>query len=67
MVGGTPYRRRLGCPEHVAYGEGKIVRIVTAAGALQPTTDGIWRMDGYGTVLSIRNGTAPAAPGRSPC
>ncbi|MEU0692153.1 S41 family peptidase [Streptomyces uncialis] len=24
--------------------------------APQPTTDGIWRMDGYGTVLSIRNG-----------
>ncbi|MFF1781374.1 S41 family peptidase [Streptomyces virginiae] len=28
-----------------------------AAGANRPTTDGIWRMDGYGTVLSIRNGT----------
>ncbi|MER0450061.1 S41 family peptidase [Streptomyces sp. Edi4] len=28
-----------------------------AAAAHQPTTDGIWRMDGYGTVLSIRNGT----------
>ncbi|MGW2770790.1 S41 family peptidase [Streptomyces sp. NPDC001275] len=28
-----------------------------AANAHQPTTDGIWRMDGYGTVLSIRNGT----------
>ncbi|MER7485619.1 S41 family peptidase [Streptomyces sp. NPDC126497] len=27
-----------------------------AVGAQQPTTDGIWRMDGYGTVLSIRNG-----------
>ncbi|MFD7840074.1 S41 family peptidase [Streptomyces sp. NPDC059761] len=27
-----------------------------AATAQQPTTDGIWRMDGYGTVLSIRNG-----------
>ncbi|MEV6452641.1 S41 family peptidase [Streptomyces anulatus] len=28
-----------------------------AATAYQPTTDGTWRMDGYGTVLSIRNGT----------
>ncbi|MFF3619251.1 S41 family peptidase [Streptomyces sp. NPDC002467] len=28
-----------------------------AATAQQPTADGIWRMDGYGTVLSIRNGT----------
>ncbi|NEA46745.1 S41 family peptidase [Streptomyces sp. SID10815] len=28
-----------------------------AATAPQPTTDGIWRTDGYGTVLSIRNGT----------
>ncbi|MFJ1862330.1 S41 family peptidase [Streptomyces anulatus] len=28
-----------------------------AATAHQPTTDGTWRMDGYGTVLSIRNGT----------
>ena len=28
-----------------------------AATAQQPITDGIWRMDGYGTVLSIRNGT----------
>ncbi|MET9499667.1 S41 family peptidase [Streptomyces sp. NPDC006552] len=28
-----------------------------AATAHQSTTDGIWRMDGYGTVLSIRNGT----------
>lgn len=28
-----------------------------ATTAHQPTTDGIWRMDGYGTVLSIRNGT----------
>ncbi|MFE9459152.1 S41 family peptidase [Streptomyces californicus] len=28
-----------------------------AATAHQPTADGIWRMDGYGTVLSIRNGT----------
>ncbi|MGW0364574.1 S41 family peptidase [Streptomyces sp. NPDC002990] len=28
-----------------------------AANAQQPTIDGIWRMDGYGTVLSIRNGT----------
>ncbi|MEU0718788.1 S41 family peptidase [Streptomyces lavendulocolor] len=28
-----------------------------AAVAQQPTADGIWRMDGYGTVLSIRNGT----------
>lgn len=47
------------------------MRIVTAAAvaltlaggaapavpAPQPTADGIWRMDGYGTVLSIRNGT----------
>ncbi|MFH9726356.1 S41 family peptidase [Streptomyces sp. NPDC017254] len=29
----------------------------SAAAAHQPTTDGTWRMDGYGTVLSIRNGT----------
>ncbi|MFE5535464.1 S41 family peptidase [Streptomyces sp. NPDC056492] len=29
----------------------------TAATAHQPVTDGIWRTDGYGTVLSIRNGT----------
>ncbi|WCD87884.1 hypothetical protein KPP03845_104285 [Streptomyces xanthophaeus] len=57
--------------EQVAYREGKIVRIVTAtavalalvgaaapaATAHQPATDGIWRTDGYGTVLSIRNGT----------
>ncbi|RST12467.1 protease [Streptomyces sp. WAC05374] len=28
-----------------------------AATAQQPSTDGTWRMDGYGTVLSIRNGT----------
>ncbi|MGW6851017.1 S41 family peptidase [Streptomyces virginiae] len=28
-----------------------------AAGVNRPPTDGIWRMDGYGTVLSIRNGT----------
>ncbi|MGW6878246.1 S41 family peptidase [Streptomyces xanthophaeus] len=28
-----------------------------AATAHQPATDGIWRTDGYGTVLSIRNGT----------
>ncbi|GAP51746.1 S41 family peptidase [Streptomyces azureus] len=28
-----------------------------AATAQQSTIDGIWRMDGYGTVLSIRNGT----------
>lgn len=28
-----------------------------AATAHQPTVDGIWRMDGYGTVLSIRNGS----------
>ncbi|MEU0008339.1 S41 family peptidase [Streptomyces sp. NPDC006314] len=28
-----------------------------AATAHQPTIDGIWRMDGYGTVLSIRKGT----------
>ncbi|MFI1508813.1 S41 family peptidase [Streptomyces sp. NPDC020597] len=28
-----------------------------AATAQQQTTGGIWRMDGYGTVLSIRNGT----------
>ncbi len=28
-----------------------------AATAHQPDTDGIWRTDGYGTVLSIRNGT----------
>ncbi|WP_432056648.1 S41 family peptidase [Streptomyces sp. bgisy022] len=28
-----------------------------AANVQQPTTDGFWRMDGYGTVLSIRNGT----------
>ncbi|MEW2373747.1 S41 family peptidase [Streptomyces sp. NPDC006656] len=28
-----------------------------AATAHQPTTDGIWRTDGYGTVLSIRKGT----------
>lgn len=28
-----------------------------AATAHQPTADGTWRMDGYGTVLSIRNGT----------
>ncbi|MEU5279403.1 S41 family peptidase [Streptomyces asoensis] len=28
-----------------------------AAAGHQPTTDGIWRMDGYGTVLAIRNGT----------
>ncbi|WP_406389005.1 S41 family peptidase [Streptomyces sp. NBC_00211] len=28
-----------------------------AATAQQPATDGIWRMEGYGTVLSIRNGT----------
>ncbi|WP_328964779.1 S41 family peptidase [Streptomyces virginiae] len=28
-----------------------------AVGANHPTTDGIWRTDGYGTVLSIRNGT----------
>ncbi|SEE26646.1 hypothetical protein SAMN05428939_7936 [Streptomyces sp. TLI_105] len=28
-----------------------------AANAHQPTIDGNWRMDGYGTVLSIRNGT----------
>jgi hypothetical protein len=55
----------------VAYGEGKIVRIVTATavalalvGATAPAatahpsaTDGIRRTDGYGTVLSIRNGT----------
>ncbi|MFI1191016.1 S41 family peptidase [Streptomyces californicus] len=27
-----------------------------AATAHQPSADGIWRMDGYGTVLSIRNG-----------
>ncbi|MCX4547061.1 S41 family peptidase [Streptomyces sp. NBC_01565] len=27
------------------------------ATAQQPATDGIWRMDGYGTVVSIRNGT----------
>ncbi|MFK0044344.1 S41 family peptidase [Streptomyces sp. NPDC090741] len=31
-----------------------------AATAQQPTTDGIWRMDGYGTVLSIRNETFQA-------
>ncbi|WP_434795166.1 S41 family peptidase [Streptomyces albidoflavus] len=30
---------------------------VPAATAHQPDTDGIWRTDGYGTVLSIRNGT----------
>ncbi|AWT47369.1 MULTISPECIES: S41 family peptidase [Streptomyces] len=30
---------------------------VPAATAHHPTADGIWRMDGYGTVLSIRNGT----------
>ncbi|MFD8141596.1 S41 family peptidase [Streptomyces sp. NPDC059708] len=28
-----------------------------AATARPPATDGIWRTDGYGTVLSIRNGT----------
>lgn len=28
-----------------------------AVSAHQPTTDGIWRMDGYGTVLSLRDGT----------
>ncbi|WP_217383215.1 S41 family peptidase [Streptomyces sp. NK08203] len=28
-----------------------------AATAHQPATDGIWRTDGYGTVLSIRSGT----------
>ncbi|MFG3283235.1 S41 family peptidase [Streptomyces sp. NPDC048111] len=28
-----------------------------ANAAPRPTPDGIWRMDGYGTVLSIRNGT----------
>ncbi len=28
-----------------------------AATAHPPSADGIWRMDGYGTVLSIRNGT----------
>ncbi|WP_055524632.1 S41 family peptidase [Streptomyces graminilatus] len=28
-----------------------------AATAHRPAADGIWRMDGYGTVLSIRNGT----------
>jgi C-terminal processing protease CtpA/Prc len=28
-----------------------------AVSAQQPPTDGIWRMDGYGTVLSLRNGT----------
>ncbi|MFB7368410.1 S41 family peptidase [Streptomyces sp. NPDC056222] len=28
-----------------------------AVTAQQPPTDGVWRMDGYGTVLSIRNGT----------
>ncbi|MFJ9669155.1 S41 family peptidase [Streptomyces sp. NPDC101219] len=30
---------------------------VPAAVVHQPVTEGIWRMDGYGTVLSIRNGT----------
>lgn len=70
MAGRRPYQRLLGGPGQVAYREGKIVRIVTAAAVAltfvgsaaqattpQQTIDGIWRMDGYGTVLSIRNGT----------
>ncbi|MEU8587715.1 S41 family peptidase [Streptomyces sp. NPDC048664] len=32
-------------------------QVAPASTAHQPTTDGIWRMDGYGTVLSIRDGT----------
>lgn len=71
MAGRAPRRRPWVGPEQVAYGKGKIVRIVTAtavvlalaggaapaAAAPQPTIDGFWRMDGYGTVLSLRNGT----------
>ncbi|HEY8979001.1 MAG TPA: S41 family peptidase [Streptomyces sp.] len=30
---------------------------VPTASAHRPTTDGVWRMDGYGTVLSLRSGT----------
>ncbi|MEU6633659.1 S41 family peptidase [Streptomyces parvus] len=29
----------------------------TTSTAYKPTVDGFWRMDGYGTVLAIRNGT----------
>lgn len=32
-------------------------RTAPTVSAHQPTTDGIWRMDGYGTVLSLRDGT----------
>ncbi|MFB7608700.1 S41 family peptidase [Streptomyces gardneri] len=35
---------------------GAVAPAATAA-AHQPVTDGVWRTDGYGTVLSIRNGT----------
>ncbi|MFB0633246.1 S41 family peptidase [Streptomyces sp. AB3(2024)] len=34
-----------------------VIAAAPAATARQPATDGIWRTDGYGTVLSIRDGT----------